>query len=150
MHDHAVVPFKARHLEGIDWIERERTKQIGFNRAFKAYESNPGWSLFCDGRFVAGGGVVVPYAGLGEGWVIAGSLAPSHTRLVCRTAREGLRDLIQGLKLVRVQAMVMRHYEPAHHFVRHLGFTQECLLRKYGLHGADLYLYSMFPGDLHA
>lgn len=142
-----LVRFEAAHLAGIDWIERERTKQIGFNRAFAAYESNPGWSLFDGDRFVAGGGIVVPYTGLGEAWLIAGPLAPHHAVAVCRACRSGLDELALGLGLVRIQAMVLRHWEPGHRFLEHLGFTRECLVRKYGLHGADMYLYAMFPGE---
>lgn len=141
-----LVPFKATHLAGIDWVERERTYQIGFKRAFAAYESNPGWSLMHEGRFVAGGGIVIPYQGLGEAWLIAGPEAPAHSLTIVRACQSVLEDA-HLLKLVRVQAMVMRHLEAGHRLMRVLGFQQECLVRKYGLHGADMYLYAMFPGE---
>lgn len=142
-----VVRFESAHLAGIDWIERERTKEIGFGRAFAAYDSNPGWSLLDGDAFVAGGGIVIPYAGMGEAWVIASPLAQQHSLAVCRAARLGLDEFALGFKLVRIQAMVLRHHITGHRFLEHLGFERECLVRKYGLHGADMYLYAMFPGE---
>lgn len=142
-----IVRFSSAHLAGIDWIERERTKEIGFIRAFAAYDANPGWSLFDGDDFVAGGGIVIPYRGLGEAWIISGPLAQSHSLAVCRAARRGLEEFALGFGLVRIQAMVLRHHEAGCRFLEHLGFTQECLVRKYGLHGADMYLFAMFPGE---
>lgn len=146
-----LVRFHKMHLSGLDWIERERTYQVGIRQALSVYAGNPSWTLLDSGyEPVACGGVVIPYAGLGEAWLIAGPTAPSHARAVVRACRHGLAAVIEKHNLVRVQAMVLRHLEQGHRLMRVLGFEREALLRKYGFHGADMFMYAKFPGEIHA
>lgn len=140
-----LVPFRAAHLVGLDWIERERTYQIGIQRALSTYESNPGWTLIHEGRTVAAGGIVIPYTGLGEAWLIAGPLASAHPLAIVRSCQRGIDEIAFGKRLVRVQAMVLRHLDQGKRLMDVLGFECEALLRKYGFHGADMYMYAKFP-----
>src|SRR5262245_37720020 len=97
-HDHELRPFEAGHLGGIRWAEEEHAKLIG-EKAFDLYQKHPGYSGFCDGRFVAAAGIIVPYPGLGEAWAIAGPLVWTHKTYFHRTIARIMDDMARDLKL---------------------------------------------------
>lgn len=146
IHRHEVVKFSRKHLDGIDWYERERLKLVGFEKAFETYESYPSWSLLCNDQFVAAFGVVVPYPGLGDAWCIASQLAVSDTFFFFRTVRQYIEEVSRGMKFRRLQALVQFDYEAGHRWARSLGFAHEATLRRYGVDGKHMAMYAQFPG----
>lgn len=142
-HSHSLAPFKAEHLDGVRWTEDKDAKALG-PQAFAAYEKHPGYSVFCNGLFVAAAGIVVPYRGLGEGWAIAGPLVYSHKVFFHRTVSRVMDDLARDLKLVRLQAMVREQFTTSHGWVQRLGFERECVLHKFGIKGENMVVYARF------
>lgn len=147
--EHELIPFKASHVEDIQWIEREHARLIG-QQALSIYEKHPGWTGLCNGRFVAAGGIVVPYRGLGEGWVIAGPLVhQGHLTYFHRTIKRAMIGTAQALKIRRLQVLVRDSFTVSHSWVLdHLGFTRECVLAKYGVMGEDMVVYVRFFDEL--
>lgn len=142
---HELIPFKAGHVDGIEWIEREHARLIGA-QALEIYESHPGWTGLCQGRFVGAGGIVVPYKGLGEGWAIAGPLVhQGHHTFFHRTIKRAMIGSAQALGVRRLQVMVRDSLTVSHAWVLdHLGFDRECVLKRYGVMGEDMVVYVRF------
>lgn len=143
-HSHVILPFEARHLNGIQWIEEEHAKLFGMARALRQYARSPSFSAFCGGRFIAAAGIIVPWPGLGEAWAVAGPLVWTHKAFFHRTVKEYLFALAEQLKLRRLQAMVRAEYTGSHRWVQSLGFQRESTLCKYGIKGEDMTMYAMF------
>ena len=144
-HDHVVIPFESRHMNGVRWIEEEHAKLFGVERALRQYAAHPAYSGFCDGDFVAAAGIIVPWIGLGEAWAIAGPLVQTHKTFFHRTIKDYLFTMARQMKLRRLQAMVRAEYEHSHRWVQALGFVRECVLHRYGIKGEDMVMYVMFP-----
>lgn len=146
-HNHELVPFRAEHMTGVRWIEEEYARIYGLERAFALYEKHPGVSGFCNGKLVGCGGIVVPYAGLGEAWAIAGPGMLTHKKWFHATIKDEMHRLRKLLGLRRLQAMVRDDFEVSKIWLEHLGFYEEALLEKYGVDGSDLALYVMFDRE---
>lgn len=147
MHErHEVVKFSRKHLDGIDWYERDRLKLVGFEKAFETYEQYPSFSLLCNDQFVAAFGVVIPYKGLGDAWCIASQLAINDTFFFFRTVKQYIDEVSRGLGLRRLQALVVFDYEAGHRWAQSLGFKHEGTMAKYGVDGKTMAMYVQFPG----
>jgi hypothetical protein len=145
---HELVPFKAAHVAEIAWLERGHALLIG-QQAISIYEQHPGWSGFCNGRFIAAGGIVVPYRGLGEGWVIAGPGVKGHYAFFHRTVKRAMIGTARALKVRRLQVLVRDSFTVSHGWVTdHLGFEKEGVMRRYGVMGEDMVVYVRFFDDL--
>ena len=144
-HSHQIIPFKAAHILGLDWSEADLLKLAG-DASLYQYERNLGWSGFCNDRFVAAGGIVKIYKGLGEGWAIAGPLVQSHRLWFHSTFRRCIVAFEEALELHRHQIMVRGSFEVSQKWVQSLGFEYECTHKKYGIKGEDMQVYVRFPG----
>ena len=143
-HSHQIIPFKASHIRELEWPEAELLKLAG-DASLYQYEANLGFSGFCDGQFVAAGGIVKIYKGLGEGWAIAGPLMHSHRLWFHGTFKRCIVSFEETLELHRHQIMVRESFEASHKWVQSLGFVYECTHRKYGIKGEDMRVYVRFP-----
>jgi hypothetical protein len=108
------------------------------------YEKYPGYTAYCGGEFLAAAGVVIPYPGMGEGWVIAGPLVRSHARYFHQTVLKVLDQIASDFKIRRIQAMVRAEFAASHRWMTHLGFEKEAVLHKYGIKGEDMTVYVRF------
>lgn len=144
-HNHTVEPFREDHLDGVPWIEERYARIFGRERALREYARHPGFSGFCNGRFVGAAGIVSPYPGLGEAWAIAGPLVATHRAFFHRSIARMLRPLAQAMRVRRLQALVRQEFATSHRWMRALGFKPEAVLRRYGLDGGDMTVYVMFP-----
>jgi len=142
-HVHTLAPFVSTDLAGVRWTEEEHAKLLG-EKAFMAYQKYPGYTARCNGVFLAAAGVVIPYAGMGEGWVIAGHLVRSHVRYFHTTVLQILDQIANEFKLHRVQAMVRADFAASHRWMTHLGFEKEAVLKRYGIKGEDMTMYTRF------
>lgn len=136
MHTHEHVDYQAKHL-----------REAGYpvEKAHHLYRNFPSWSLLCDGDLVICGGFVVPYEGLAEAWSIPGPAFAKHHKLALQTTRDCLAwHLPLGTR--RLQAMVINKHEAGHRWAKHLGFTLEVVMQKYGKKGEDVAMYVLFPG----
>ncbi len=147
-HEHTIEVFRPEHLDGVRWIEERYAQLIGMNRVLELYTKHPGYSGFCNGRFVGAGGIVVPYPGFGEGWAVAGPLVASHHVFFHRTIRLAYLPTARMLRLRRLQAMVRSEFTASQRWLEHLGFRQEAVLRRYGVTGEDMVLYVLFPDEV--
>lgn len=146
-HNHELIPFRAEHMAGVRWIEEEYARIYGLERAFSLYEKHPGVSGFCNGKLVGCGGIVVPYAGLGEAWAIAGPGMLTHKKWFHGTIKEEMHRLRRILGLRRLQAMVRKDFKTSQDWLWHLGFKYEATLLRYGVDGSDLMLYTILEDD---
>lgn len=146
-HNHQITVFEAAHLDGVRWIEEEHARMLGIERALKTYEGHPSYTGWCDGRFLAAAGIVVPYAGLGEAWCIAGPLVQSHKLWFHRNVKAFLSATVKRLGLRRLQAMVRAEYVGNCLWLLKLGFQYEATMKRYGVNGEDMYLYALLPEE---
>lgn len=146
-HNHTIEVFRAEHLEGVRWIEEKHARLLGIDRALKTYERHPSYTGFCGGQFIAAAGIVVPYAGLGEAWAIAGPLAQTHKVWFHRNVKAFLASTVERLGLRRLQAMVRAEYVGNVAWLETLGFHLEARMERYGVNGEDMFLYALLPED---
>lgn len=144
LHSHELKPFKADHMIGVHWTEEKLAALLG-DRAFVTYEKHPGYSLFCGGSFVAAAGIIKLYQGVGEAWAIAGRpLSRPHVLAFHRNIARIMDGLARDMKLRRLQAMVRESFAQSHLWVERLGFERESVLRRYGINGEDMTMYTRF------
>ena len=143
-HSHLLTPFKVSHVQDLIWPEAELLKLAG-DASLYQYAAHPSWSGFCNGQFVAAGGIVQIYKGLGEGWAIAGPLVTTHRLWFHSTFKRCIVAFEEAMELHRHQVMVRESFEASHKWVQTLGFQYECTHKKYGIKGEDMRVYVRFP-----
>ena len=135
--------FRAEHLDGVEWTESKLAARLG-KAAFKMYEKHPSFSLFYGGEFVAAGGIAILWPGVAEAWLIAGPLATQHPMFLHRTVIRLLPALARDSKIHRLQVQVRANFAKSHRWVERLGFEKEAVLRRYGIDGQDMTMYTRF------
>ncbi|OPL13590.1 MAG: hypothetical protein AVO39_10345 [delta proteobacterium MLS_D] len=107
-----------------------------------------------DGRVLGCGGLRVQWQGMGEAWIVLSlaAIAKStteqfqHYRKAAYTiAGDFLRDVCGDM--IRIQAHVRVDDAVAIQFAERLGFAREGLLKKFGMDGADHYIYAIVKGE---
>lgn len=142
-----VLPFEPRHAyEILDRNVREQDTQLSsypdWDEHVRRWAKHPAYTLIIDGQVVGCAGVVIFAKGRGEAWALLSSLFYRHKKTAYRAIREGLGKIIDERKLYRVQGLVKPDLEAAKNFIKHLGFQEEGLLRRYGLNGEDLIMFA--------
>ena len=146
MKDLDVTPFEPEDIEEIvpreidkewndvlsDSIEIERISRNGLDPAYTAR---------LDGRVVFCGGITVLWEGVGEIWSLVDERATHLSKEIYIWQKQLLETQIKKGIFNRLQAHVAKKWPSACRFVEHLGFTQEAVLRKYGVNGDDYILY---------
>jgi hypothetical protein len=110
--------------------------------------SGPAFTLMGDDHEtpLASGGVVLPWPGVGEAWVLAGPRVQPGTDLARRfvwACRHWLRTIVAKQGLHRIQAITQVSEHIDRRWFRAMGFTEpRVLLRKYTPEGQDCHLYA--------
>jgi hypothetical protein len=144
-HNHRLVQFKVDHLREQHWPERPLLDH-STNLGLKLYAEHPGWSLFCNERFIAAAGIIIPYRGFGEGWamVTAAAHTPRHAIAFHRATKALMRNMAEMYGIVRLQALVRDNFPTAEKWIISLGFEHECTLERAGVNGENLCVYRRF------
>jgi len=99
------------------------------------------YSVFVDGEILFSGGVLMLRKGFGEAWLLCSILAYRYPITVYRMAKGILEQIIEDGNLYRVRATPRTNWPTGYRFVERLGFQREGVLRKYGLHKEDCFMY---------
>jgi hypothetical protein len=131
-----IADYRAEHLKAAGYT---------VERAHFLYEKFPAWSVFAEDALVMAGGFITPHDGLVEAWAIPGPAFRSHVKEALQASKDALIwSLPIGTR--RVQALVMSDHANGHRWAKHLGFTRESEMPKYGKNGEDVTMYVLFPG----
>ena len=104
-------------------------------------ERSEAYSVFVNGGLLFSGGVYMLREGFGEAWLLCSGLVYIYPLTVYRVASRLLNKIIEECNLYRVQATPRTNWSTGYRFVEKLGFQREGVLRKYGLHQEDCYMY---------
>lgn len=105
-------------------------------------ERGPSGALYYNGKLLGIIGVVVLWKGVGEVWtIIDDSVKRQFKRQLITGVRTAL-DIAQiSLALTRVQVAIESDADYSRSWPLALGFTQEGVMRKFGMDGSDYTLY---------
>jgi hypothetical protein len=108
-----------------------------------AVVKHPAYTLFHNDDIILISGVVVPFCGVGEAWLIADTeLIKKYKLSAYRAVKNGLDMIITHKKLRRVQATVKQGYEAGIRFIEHLGFKSEGIMPLYDPDGSTHIRYA--------
>lgn len=142
-----MVDIKAFVPADLDWFiptEAERVSNADWRTAARSGANfGPAWTAWIDGRAVACGGIATLWRGRGQAWCLLARGIPKwawisiHRAAVARLREAGARGTW------RIEAEALADYAPAVRWLEMLGFTRECLSRRYGPGGEDFYRYAI-------
>lgn len=89
------------------------------------FESGPGYTAYVKDEILLCAGVMIPWKGFGEAWLITSPLIHKYPILSTKGIAYFLNKIIADNNLERVQALVMKDYKMAVKFIEHLGFRSE-------------------------
>lgn len=139
-----IVPFRREHYEravGLTSLSGMTSARAGL-----LYErGGPAFTGLVDGEVGGCAGVVLFWPGVGEAWAVLTETGREHPVQATELVRTGLRTVIDGMRLRRVQADVSADFLPGHRWIRLLGFSYEGTMPRYGPNGEDFVRYVMFP-----
>ena len=98
-----------------------------------------------NGEIVAVGGIRVFREGFGEAWVILTKQSRKDGifgLIACRAIENKLNELIDGLKMCRVEANVRADFGKAIRFTEAIGFKRDCERKNFFPGGVSAILYS--------
>jgi len=99
-------------------------------------------TILINGEVAAIVGGFVLWKGVADVWSMTSDLvkkAPKSFHKICLTILSMYEDLYN---LQRLQVSIRSDFEAGIMWARALGFTEECLMKKWGPDGMDYYLYS--------
>lgn len=109
----------------------------------------PCFTLRVDGNVIACGGVVIPWAGLGELWVMTSPLMLPHRKTFHKTAKQ-LFERLKAMKLNRIQSTVSSLHperDKCLDWAVRFGFRLDGTAWKYGPHGENHYRLVYFEEE---
>lgn len=92
---------------------------------------------------VFAGGVIILWPGVGEGWLHLSKWFELHPFSAFKIVRAQMHRIIDDYGLRRVQAPIHSAMPANIRLVKHLGFSEEGTLRRWGPDGADYVLFSL-------
>jgi len=87
--------------------------------------------MVSDEGIVACGGIVPLWRGVGEGWAITSELLAQYRLSFAKATLRYMGQVIEELKLERIQAVVMEGHIESMKWLEWMGFKQEGMMRKY-------------------
>lgn len=139
-----LVPFKARHLYGLDLQEQQRyLSSFITTEEMKGLENTKycqAWTYFVDGNPVGCCGVLKQWEGRAVAWMYLDKKAGRH---LIRGVRF-IKRYLETTPYRRIEATVDEGFEQAHRLVQMLGFKLEAENMKGFLpNGGNAALYAM-------
>lgn len=143
-----IVPFKPEH------IDRMREQGIQPSQAMDMLGKNPEYAaelakagIACSAvegdRIIICSGVVTLWEGRGLAW----ALFPGDLGALFIGAHRAVKRFLDDCKLRRIEADIRTDFEPAHRWIKMLGFQRECTRRAYCPLGNDYDLYARVRTD---
>jgi len=97
------------------------------------------WSAEIDGLVVASAGLIPLWGGVAEAWMISGDEIDRHAVKIARKLRTMLEDTMWQRSIHRAQANIHCRFDRAIRLAGWLGFTNEGLMRRFGVEGDDYF-----------
>ncbi len=117
-----IRPFRASDVEAIQHRDDLPVpKRIVIAQAL----AGPAFTACLEDRPVGCGGMMIPWIGVGFGWVLVGVEAESYGMWMTRTARRFLNDIVRRHRLHRVEVLVDPLIPRNQAWMRFLGFRLE-------------------------
>jgi RimJ/RimL family protein N-acetyltransferase len=102
----------------------------------------PAYSGIEDGKVIGSAGLMILWPGVAQAWILFSTDVENMKKFVYEIVSKYLVTIFCEHELRRVQAHCKADHPMAVKFLEQMGFTRECLMRKYGIDGSDHYLYS--------
>ncbi len=142
--------FKAEDLIMMEVLEIERKRRNGRPVAVWAEiheKTGPAYTFIDDeGRTVFCCGVDILWPGVGEAWACFSPLAERYPH-VLQCMKWVVKEAFPRWGLWRLQAILAVDDDAAIRMDERLGFKRESVLRRYGSHGEDRYMYAIVKED---
>ncbi len=100
-------------------------------------EYGPAYTGTRNGEIIGCGGIMILWPGVGEAWANFAAPARQSPKDVLFCIRKGLDIITEAYELIRVQALATPTFPESIRFLKHLGFVEEGVLRKYWDDGKD-------------
>jgi hypothetical protein len=144
-----IVPFKAEHYVALYdkyYVMRQGLDPNAVGRTFE--EMGPAFSGFYQGKLIACGGILIPWAGLGEAWCTVSRDVRVFGAMATFIKMEMVfKGIISENHLRRVQADVDAENRRSIKFVERLGFLPEFAMPKFGPNGETYTRYVLFTEE---
>lgn len=141
MQNDNIRPFKAEDINQME-IHDKNSTIFRIPHLLQVYESlGTSFTYLDNDKVQASGGVVGLWAGMGEVWFVLSDDEDKPTKTICSIVKKFIDGLYEE-GFYRLQATIKADNEKAIRFIEWLGFEREALMKKYGIEGADYYLYA--------
>lgn len=148
-----VLPYEAEH--GLEIIKNivelhNNTKDEMIEAAYSNKEnSQASYTLFLDDEPIVAGGVQISHKGVGNVWLTISKKAVKSPKLVVKTIKKHIRELMEELKLNRLQTPILCDFSTGLRFASALGFKCETPdgMKYYGYRGETYKLFSLIRED---
>ncbi len=126
------------------FINRDNPVFEGLRFAIGKEQGGPAYTAMIDGKVLGCAGVVIPWPGMGIAWVTFDKSIERYGLWATRTIRRMFNDIIKGLHLYRVEAVVLTDNIRNQRWIEMLGFTKENgTARAYTPDGRDVLRYEL-------
>lgn len=139
-----IVPYKPEHLDVMDLNGETRVAVgvFGFDSFKKMIGgSGPAFTGLVDGKPTCVAGVTMIWKGVGEAWALMANGYEKHAFFIHRNVIRFMDRIIIEYNLNRVQAVAQSENQKACHWLVHLGFKREGLMKKY-FFGRDFWRFA--------
>lgn len=144
-----LTSFSPEHLSSIRVEDRSVLSPVSArDRLVAFYATHPSFSLWCDEMYICSGGAVLPWKGVGDGWMIMGKEPlENHGKALLKNGRLVLKILHDHFGVERAQCAVQVEQDKWIRFSEALGFKTEGLMSKYGPDGKDYLMMARVEWD---
>jgi len=136
-----IKKFKAEHI-GLMNIKDKDKLIFKIPTLLEAYEKlGTSYTFVSDGKYLCTSGIIKYWEGVGEAWLVLSDDMDTSKKSICSIVKKYLDEML-STEYKRIQATVKADDDVHMRFIEWCGFRAETILKKYGLEGADYYLYA--------
>lgn len=145
MNDFEIIDFKIEHFEELECRSYESQFVKMFKNPLQAVtqltKSGPSFTLIIRDQILAIGGFFKYWDGVFECWQIPSKNVPAYAKNYSRHVRYKMREFERQYNIKRVQSSCPN--DDSHdRWMKFLGFSKECILKKFGPLGEDYALHA--------
>lgn len=136
----AIVPLEAAHY--VEAVGGHAPRGMDAQSIGERYaRSGTAVAGFKDGRLLGVAGLIIPWPGLAEGWLVLTDFGRAHGVVCQRLILRHMARLLEEHQIRRLQADVVRRFALGRRWAIALGLRKEATMRAYGLDGEDYTRY---------
>lgn len=141
-----LVPFDIAHIQLLDlaedMVDEVFTMPKGIDYLAECASTGDSFTMICDGRVIACGGVYVLWEGVGQVWLLPSKHLSRYPVAAVRTIKRMLDAMVESHNFHRLQAIISTKLDVGPRWIEMLGFTREGVLGKYTPQGTDYLMYA--------